>query len=379
MFNVETLSLIRPRASMCAFDSMCARGAVVGALLATITGCGPQGVVEGPALGDQPSIGAAPPGPISEANGTGASNAAEEDASGGDPFVQTADGSSVETPPAPTGVEAPPGAGTQTPIDVGYDAAFSDDAAQGGGAEDTSGWTLTWSDEFDGPDGSPPDPSKWNVEVSGTGGGNKELEYYTPQNAVVQGGNLVITATTEGASQYSCWYGQCQYTSARLNTQGNFSQQYGRFEARILSPSGQGMWPAFWTLGVSGGWPACGEMDIMESINLVTANHGSLHAPNYNPTATYEPTPGLNVAFHTYAVEWDQSSITFFVDDTAYETHTPSDAAKSGGTWAFNQPFYVLINLAIGGNWPGNPDSSTTFPQTMVIDWVRVYTKNGAN
>ena len=117
----------------------------------------------------------------------------------------------------------------------------------------------------------------------------------------------------------------------------------------------------------------------MESINLVTANHGSLHAPNYNPTATYEPTPGLNVAFHTYAVEWDQSSITFFVDDTAYETHTPSDAAKSGGTWAFNQPFYVLINLAIGGNWPGNPDSSTTFPQTMVIDWVRVYTKNGAN
>jgi beta-glucanase (GH16 family) len=252
------------------------------------------------------------------------------------------------------------------------------DAAPGGAVEDVAGWTLTWSDEFDGADGSAPDPTKWNNEVGGGGNGNNELEYYTPgtQNVVVQGGNLVITATTEGASQYSCWYGQCKYTSARLDTRGKFSQKYGRFEARILSPSGQGMWPAFWTLGENGGWPACGETDIMESIDLVTANHGSLHAPNYNPTATYEPTPGLDQAFHTYAVEWDASAITFFVDDHPYETHTPSDAAKSGGTWAFTQPNFIILNLAIGGNWPGNPDGTTTFPQSLAVDWVRVYSKD---
>ncbi len=252
------------------------------------------------------------------------------------------------------------------------------DASAGGALEDVAGWTLTWSDEFDGPDGSAPDPSKWTNDVGGSGNGNMELEYYTPgtQNAVVQGGNLVITATTEGASKYSCWYGQCQYTSGRINTRGKFSQKYGRFETRILSPSGQGMWPAFWTLGENGGWPACGETDIMESIDLVTANHGSLHAPNYNPTATYEPMPGLDQAFHTYAVEWDASSITFFVDDHPYETHTPSDAAKSGGTWAFTQPNYIILNLAVGGNWPGNPDGTTQLPQSLVVDWVRVYAKN---
>ena len=282
---------------------------------------------------------------------------------------------------------SPPAHGSTGPVDDAGDAgviatepveASVADAPSGGALEDTSGWTLTWSDEFDGADGSAADPTKWVNDVGGSGEGNMELEYYTPgaQNAVVEGGNLVITATTDGAAQQSCWYGQCKYTSARLTTRGKFSQKYGRFEARILSPSGQGMWPAFWTLGVNGGWPACGEMDIMESIDLVTANHGSLHAPNYNPTATYNPTPGLAEAFHTYAVEWDESSISFLVDDHVYETHTPSDAAQSGGTWAFTQPNYIIVNLAVGGNWPGNPNGSTTFPQKLLIDWVRVYSKN---
>ena len=299
-----------------------------------------------------------------------------------DSSVATGSGSGASTGTR-TGT-SPPDQNTPTSADAGaYPPLPPSDtspayASAGGALEDVAGWTLTWSDEFDGADGSAPDPTKWNNEVGGGGNGNNELEYYTPgtQNVVVQGGNLVITATTEGASKYSCWYGQCQYTSGRINTRGKFSQKYGRFETRILSPSGQGMWPAFWTLGENGGWPACVEKDIMESFELVSANNGGLHAPNYNPTATYEPTPGLDQAFHTYAVEWDASSITFFVDDHPYETHTPSDAAKSGGTWAFTQPNYIILNLAVGGNWPGNPDGTTKFPQSLVVDWVRVYAKD---
>ncbi|MGB8299085.1 MAG: glycoside hydrolase family 16 protein, partial [Polyangia bacterium] len=142
------------------------------------------------------------------------------------------------------------------------------------GASALPGWVLSWSDEFDGPDGSAVDPTKWVHDVGGSGWGNQELEYYTngTQNAVVMGGNLVITATTAGASSYNCSYpssGPCQYTSARLLTQNKFSQQYGRIEARIQIPEGQGLWPAFWMLGAdinTSGWPTCGEIDIMENI-----------------------------------------------------------------------------------------------------------------
>ncbi|HEY6462361.1 MAG TPA: glycoside hydrolase family 16 protein, partial [Polyangiaceae bacterium] len=181
----------------------------------------------------------------------------------------------------------------------GVDATSPGDAASDGGIVDAGpdtalpGWTLTWSDEFDGPDGSAVDPTKWKHDVGGSGWGNQELEYYTDgtQNAVVQGGNLVITATTAGASQYSCWYGGCTYTSARLLTQGLFSQTYGRFEARVQMPTGKGLWPAVWMLGddiSDAGWPACGEIDFMETIGTdIATNHGSLHAPGYNPTATY--------------------------------------------------------------------------------------------
>lgn len=340
--------------------SKAASRAAVGVLLLASAGCG-EGAV-GPASGSSgTSMGTVPSATPTDNN----SNAAS--------------GSNIEPPPPPQGSTEPvDDAGDAGVIAAEPAEASVVDAPAGGALEDTSGWTLTWSDEFDGPDGSAADPTKWANDVGGSGEGNMELEYYTPgaQNAVVEGGNLVITATTDGASKQSCWYGQCQYTSGRLTTRGKFSQKYGRFEARILSPSGQGMWPAFWTLGVSGGWPACGEMDIMESIDLVTANHGSLHAPNYNPTATYNPTPGLAEAFHTYAVEWDESSISFLVDDHVYETRTPTDAAQSGGTWAFTQPNYIIVNLAVGGNWPGNPNGSTTFPQKMLIDWVRVYSKN---
>jgi beta-glucanase (GH16 family) len=278
-----------------------------------------------------------------------------------------------------------------TPHDAGSGADATKGSDSGGGIVDSgpdtsiAGWTLTWSDEFDGPDGSAVDPTKWKHDTGGSGWGNQELEYYTDgtQNAVVQGGNLVITATTDGASQYQCWYGTCTYTSARLLTQGLFSQTYGRFEARVQMPTGRGLWPAVWMLGndiSTVSWPACGEIDFMETIGSdISTNHGSLHAPNYNPTATY-PLPGGGTFaddFHTFAIEWEPGTVRFYVDDNLYETQN-SSGVPSGGTWEFDgQPFFLLANVAVGGQWPGSPDSTTTFPQTMKVDWVRAYQKNG--
>ena len=255
----------------------------------------------------------------------------------------------------------------------------------GGAGDPLAGWVLAWSDEFNGADGSAVDSSKWGHDVGGGGFGNSELEYYTngTQNAVVQGGNLVITATTAGASSYTCSYpsnGPCKYTSARLLSKGKFSQKYGRLEARIQIPEGQGIWPAFWAMGVNGNWPACGEIDIMENVGKEPSiNHGSLHMPNSGTNTDNQLTgmytlPGgakLGDAFHTYTVEWSSSAIKFFVDDVLYETQTPQTA--TGRTWEFDQPFYFILNVAVGGTWPGAPDSTTTFPQTMKVDWVRAY------
>jgi beta-glucanase (GH16 family) len=246
------------------------------------------------------------------------------------------------------------------------------------------GWKLTWSDEFNGPDGSAVDPTKWKHDVGGTGWGNNELEYYTDgmQNAVVQGGNLVITATAQGASQYKCSYGTCKYTSARLLTKGLFSQQYGRFEARAQMPTGKGLWPAIWALGdnidtVS--WPACGEIDFMETIGTdIQTNHGSLHMPsNYGPSGTYKLPNGASYAdgFHVFAFEWEPGTIRFYVDGMLYETQTSK--VPSGDTWEFEHPFFLLINVAVGGQWPGSPDGTTTFPQTLKVDYVRVYQRDG--
>ena len=238
------------------------------------------------------------------------------------------------------------------------------------------GWVLTWSDEFNGPNGSAVDSTKWVYDTGGGGWGNNELETYTSgtANAVIQGGNLVITATTGGASGY---------TSARLKTLGKFSQQYGRFEARIQMPEGQGLWPAFWMMGAdinTVNWPSCGEIDVMENIGKEPSiNHGSLHMPatggttDDQLTGMYTLSGGakLGDSFHTYAVEWTSSTITFYVDDMLYETQTQQGA--SGRTWEFNKPFFILLNVAVGGTWPGSPDSTTTFPQTMKVDWVRAY------
>lgn len=252
--------------------------------------------------------------------------------------------------------------------------------AQAGSAQ---GRTLIWSDEFNGPAGTTVDPANWTSEVGGGGFGNRELQYYTDgANAALDGaGNLVITADNAPPAQYSCWYGDCQYTSARIKTRFLFEQAYGRFEARIKIPYGQGLWPAFWMLGNNigaVGWPNCGEIDIMENIgrepNIV---HGTVHGPGYSGGGgiggSYVLSAGsFSDDFHVFAIEWAPDRIDFLVDATIYKTVTPNDL-PAGRSWVFDHPFYMILNVAVGGTWPGDPDSTTVFPQTMLVDYVRVY------
>ena len=259
----------------------------------------------------------------------------------------------------------------------------------GGGAPlqppSAKGWNLVWSDEFNGPDGSAPDSSKWTYDLGGKGWGNSELECYTNrlQNAHIQGGNLVITAQKENIT---CSDGvSSNYTSARLKTQSLFTQAYGRFEARIKIPAGQGMWPAFWMLGnniTTAGWPTCGEIDIMENIGKEPGTvHGSLHGPSTtsrtsDATAPFSLPAGQAFAndFHLYAVEWEPSVVRFYVDTNLYATFTQSQW-PAGGTWVFDHPFFIILNVAVGGTWPGSPDNTTLFPQQMLVDYVRVYSR----
>lgn len=255
-------------------------------------------------------------------------------------------------------------------------------AAQSGSPAERPGWQLVWSDEFNAADGTPVDSSKWVTETGGDGWGNQELEYYTnrPQNSFQQDGKLVIKVLDE---KYTGSDGVTRdYTSARLKTKGKFSQKYGRFEARIKIPYGQGIWPAFWMLGDDidkAGWPKCGEIDIMENIGKEPAIvHGTIHGPGYNGSngigGPFELPAGQRFAdeFHVFAVEWEPAAIRFYVDDHLYKTITPSDLPK-GTKWVYKHPFFLLLNVAVGGGWPGNPDASTSFPQTMLVDYVRVY------
>ena len=250
----------------------------------------------------------------------------------------------------------------------------------------TSGYSLVWSDEFSSANGSAPDSTKWTYVVGGSGWGNHELQSYTsrPQNVQIQKGNLVITALQEN---YTGADGIARnYTSARLKTQNLFTQGYGRFEARVKIPKGQGIWPAFWMLGNDinqNGWPKCGEIDIMENIGREPGIiHGSLHgpsstAPTSDLTATVSLPAGQNYSgdFHIYAIEWEPGTVRFYVDSNNYATFTRSQW-PAGGQWVFDHPFFILLNVAVGGVWPGTPDATTQFPQQMLVDYVRVYTKN---
>ena len=241
--------------------------------------------------------------------------------------------------------------------------------------------TLVWADEFNGPDGSAPDSARWTALENGSGFGNNELEYYTPRpaNVRLEKGNLVLTAIKE---PYTGKDGTRAYTSGRIETRGKFELTYGRVEARIKVPKGQGIWPAFWMLGAdfeAKPWPACGEIDIMENIGSEPGKiHGSLHGPGYsggNPLTgiyTLPATERFSDTFHVFAVDWQPGEIRFYVDGILFETQKASDL-PAGKPWVFDHSFFVLFDLAVGGFWPGVPDATTEFPQTMLVDYVRVY------
>lgn len=240
---------------------------------------------------------------------------------------------------------------------------------------------LTWSDEFSDADGSSPDPAKWVFDVGGGGWGNKELESYTSRqgNAKQLDGNLVITAQKE---EYTGPDNIARpYTSARLKTLGKFSQAYGRFEARMQLPLGKGIWPAFWMLGndtPTSGWPKAGEIDVMENIGEAGVIYSTVHGPGYSGgkgiSTKYSLPAGeaVNTGFHVYAVEWAPNDIKFFFDDKQIAERTPKDLPV-GTTWVYDHPFFLLLNVAVGGAWPGYPDETTVFPQKMLVDYVRVY------
>lgn len=227
-------------------------------------------------------------------------------------------------------------------------------------------WGLVWSDEFNG---ASIDASNWKFETGGGGWGNNELEYYTnrPENAVINNGNLLIIARKESFSGSN-------YTSARMKTQGLRHWTYGKIEARIKLPATQGVWPAFWTLGESistDSWPKCGEIDIMEHINKAPAINGTIHWDN-NGHAQFGGDTACDVLkYHIYGIEWDNKAIRWTLDGKKYKEANIANGIN--GTSEFHQPFFLLLNVAVGGSWPGNPDGTSLFPDTMFVDYVRVY------
>jgi beta-glucanase (GH16 family) len=248
--------------------------------------------------------------------------------------------------------------------------------------------TLVWSDEFNGANGTTPDPAKWTVE---TGPGvNNELQFYTNnQNARMDGaGNLVIQARREVTPGSACprdpisGSTTCQYTSGRINTHDKFHVTYGRVEARIRVSTTQGLWPAFWMLGANfftgASWPGAGEIDIMEHVGRdPNRSYATLHAPAYFGGGGFgQPldlgTPVGN-AFHVFAVEWDSSHMTFFVDSNPFFTVNRATLEQTRGPWVFDHPFFILLNNAVGGDFPGPPGLATVLPQNMTIDYVRVF------
>jgi beta-glucanase (GH16 family) len=234
------------------------------------------------------------------------------------------------------------------------------------------GWVLDWADEFDG---DALDGHKWVAELGGHGFGNNEMQFYTArrENVRVEGGNLVIEARKEP-------YEGKQYTSARLKTSGLMERLHGRFEARIKLPRGQGIWPAFWMLGADigkAGWPRSGEIDIMENIGKEPGIvHGTVHGPGFSGEKAFGAPSALPAGqryadqFHVFAVEWEPGEIRWYRDGLHYHTARPQTVK---GDWVFEHPFFMLLNLAVGGYWPGYPDATTTFPQRMLVDYVRVY------
>lgn len=253
----------------------------------------------------------------------------------------------------------------------------------------TGTWTQVWSDEFAGPSGARVDTAKWRYDTAdgcasnNCGWGNNEKEYYSsaPENIRLDGqGHLMIIARVAPAG-LTCYYGPCRYTSAKITSRGKVEVAPGRVEARIKLSLGQGLWPAFWMLGQNigaVGWPQSGELDIMEHKGSQPAiTSSAVHGPGYSGNTPFAHAHTLargTVAddLHTFAIEWDSLHIRFFVDDSVHYVVSRSDVQQYG-TWAFDQPFFLLLNLAVGGHFDGDPKSDSIFPATMLVDWVRVY------
>ncbi len=252
--------------------------------------------------------------------------------------------------------------------------ATSDATSQPASNTVASGWELVWSDEFDGPELS---SDNWLAESGAGGWGNNELQFYTdrPENLRIEDGVLVIEAREED-------YRGSRYTSARIKTQYRHTFQFGRIEARMKLPTGKGIWPAFWMLGEdmpTVGWPRAGEIDIMENIGDPHTIHGTVHGPGYSGgsgvgRAYTARDKALDQDFHTYAVEWAPGEIRWYLDDVLFNTITEADVP---GAWVYDHPFFIILNLAVGGNWPGYPDATTQFPQQLLVDYVRVYRDPG--
>jgi beta-glucanase (GH16 family) len=386
-----------PRALFFAISSVtlmaCASGGSGGAAAGGTSGGGSGG-----SGGGQSSRGGAPAsGGAGGDNGsggrmsTGGSSATGGASAGGGSGGQVSTGGSPETGGAGGGVSVGGGSGAggrnQGPGGMaGAGGAPNSGGRAGGGASGTGGgvvssakcpdttWKLSWGDDFDGASGSAVDSGKWAYDT-GPNWYNGELQDYTSgtSNASLDGnGNLVIEARKESREGR-------QYTSARLKTEGKKTFTYGRIEGRMKLPYGQGIWPAFWMLG-GNSWPANGEIDIMEHLGREPSIvHGTIHGPGYSaangPTAAFTLPGGAKVAddFHVFAIEWETNAIRWYVDGNLYSTKTPADI--KGNTWVFDHPFFIILNLAVGGEWPGNPDATTVFPQKMVIDYIHVCQK----
>lgn len=229
----------------------------------------------------------------------------------------------------------------------------------------SSQYSLIWADEFDSPTLN---TSNWAHEVGGWGWGNNEWQYYTPgDNLTIEDGILIIEARQEQQ-------GGNDYTSGKISSKDLVEVQYGKIEARIKYPTGQGIWPAFWMLGANFGdvsWPQCGEIDILEHVNNEWTIHGTAHW-NDNGHVYYGNSKNTSpLEFHVYAIEWDASGIRWFLDGQQYHIMDTTNGINS--TEEFHEPFYMILNLAVGGDWPGYPDCCTNFPAQLMVDYVRVY------